>query len=108
MWAALLHAVDRGDGIVQESVFDCDIGVQQKQPLPLAESTTAIYGLRESVIAIEPADCDAAETLQPANHGMKRGVIVNDDDFGEAGSDSEGATELAGEAGGVPPLAEID
>src|SRR6185437_16064820 len=107
-WLASLQAIERRLHLVEESFFNRDVGVEQKEPVAHADAAAAIDGTGETLIAAQSANGDAGQSLEAAGGGVERRMVIDDNDFSEPGAGGNRAAELPGQPGGVSPLAEID
>ena len=93
---------------IDEVVAQRDVGIEQQQPLPLAEADPLVDGPGEAVIAFPAAKRYAGPAAQSWDEAVGGGMVIDDHDLDAPAAGGASAQRLAGECGRVFPLVVVD
>ena len=102
------QAFDQLEDPLKKAPADADIGIEKKEPVALAQAAAFVDRLSEAAIAFPAPEGDRRHPAYCFPEGMRRRMIVHNDDFDFAAPGAHGGRKLANELRRFPPQAVID
>jgi hypothetical protein len=85
-----MKLLNRRQHVVEKAIFQSDIGVQEQNPITRSRGRhpgwiawagefrdAAIDCFRKTQVSIEPSDADPVQFFQFPDHGVERGMVIN-------------------------------